>query len=154
MTSEQAGHSYVPVVGDKNPYITHNLQTDDFLTGIGVAYSSTGSGCDEAEHLAVGLAGFIFAGCWVLLGLAISNINATYFVGPRSIDLSDCACWLPFSLRCQVVLDASCEHSRVYANRSDDGSLRQSRYRFQALGHSCRNIAISVMVRRMHSRKQ
>jgi hypothetical protein len=62
--------------------------------------------------------------CRGLLGaswLGDSTLNGTRLVEPRSIDLSDCACWVPFSLRCQVVLGTSHERYRVCANRSDNG---------------------------------
>jgi hypothetical protein len=62
--------------------------------------------------------------CRRLLGtswLGDSNIDGTYFVEPCSIDLSDRACWIPFSLRGQVVLGTSYERARVCANRPDGG---------------------------------
>jgi hypothetical protein len=84
-----------------------------------VAASASGGSRDEAENRAVGICG---NHCRSLLGtseLGNSNIIATYFVESCSIDLSDCKCWLPFSLRYQMVLGTSCELARVYANRSD-----------------------------------
>jgi hypothetical protein len=88
---------------------------------IGVAYSSTGGGSDETENRAVGICGIDCRGLLGASWLGDSTLNGTRLVEPRSIDLSDCACWVPFSLRCQVVLGTSHERSRICANRSDNG---------------------------------
>jgi hypothetical protein len=108
----------------QKPRLFSSGQTDDFRSIsklIGVPYSSTGGGSDETENRAVGICGIDCRGLLGASWLGDSTLNGTRLVEPRSIDLSDCACWVPFSLRCQVVLGTSHERSRVCANRSDNG---------------------------------